>query len=69
MTAVLTSSTTDVLSHVAIRARSQKILLATCHDEAELGGLKALEGSQALLSVGVSGAVTAAASEVRISFR
>lgn len=28
VTAVLTASTTDVLSHVAIRARSQKVNLA-----------------------------------------
>jgi hypothetical protein len=31
--AVLTSSTTDVLSHIAIRARAQGMLLATCFDE------------------------------------
>ncbi len=31
--AVLTESSTDVLSHVAIRARGQKVLLATCHDD------------------------------------
>ena len=40
ITAVLTSSPTDVLSHVAIRARSQGVLLATCFDEAELGNLE-----------------------------
>ena len=40
ITAVLTSSPTDVLSHVAIRARSQGVLLATCFDEAELGTLE-----------------------------
>ena len=37
---MLTSSPTDVLSHVAIRARSQGVLLATCFDEAELGNLE-----------------------------
>ncbi|GLI71457.1 hypothetical protein VaNZ11_016678, partial [Volvox africanus] len=31
--AVLTRSTTDVLSHLAIRARSQRVLLATCFDD------------------------------------
>lgn len=30
--AVLTSSPTDVLSHIAIRARAQGVLLATCFD-------------------------------------
>lgn len=40
VTAVLTASPTDVLSHVAIRARSQGVLLATCFDEAQLEALK-----------------------------
>ncbi|KAG2496808.1 hypothetical protein HYH03_005215 [Edaphochlamys debaryana] len=31
--AVLTKSTTDVLSHLSIRARSQRVLLATCFDD------------------------------------
>jgi hypothetical protein len=38
--AVLTSSPTDVLSHVAIRARSQDVLLATCFDEQQLESIK-----------------------------
>lgn len=42
VTAVLTASPTDVLSHVAIRARSQGVLLATCFDEAQLDALKVL---------------------------
>ena len=37
---MLTASPTDVLSHVAIRARSQGVLLATCFDEAALEQLK-----------------------------
>lgn len=37
---MLTASPTDVLSHVAIRARSQGVLLATCFDEAQLETLK-----------------------------
>lgn len=32
--AILTSSPTDVLSHIAIRARAQGVLLATCFDAA-----------------------------------
>ncbi len=50
ITAVLTASTTDVLSHVAIRARSQGVLLATCYDATELEGLKARKGEQASLA-------------------
>lgn len=33
--ALLTRSSTDVLSHVAIRARTQGVLLAGCSDEEE----------------------------------
>ncbi len=51
ITAVLTSSPTDVLSHVAIRARSQGVLLATCFDDAELAGLEALAGKHVTLTV------------------
>ena len=32
---MLTKSSTDVLSHVAIRARSQGVLLATCFEDSE----------------------------------
>ena len=59
VTAVLTSSPTDVLSHVAIRARSQGVLLATCFDDAALGSIKRLEGRNVQLDVDVTGAVTA----------
>jgi alpha-glucan,water dikinase len=46
--AVLTRSSTDVLSHVAIRARTQGVLLAGCSDEEEWRHLVELE-------VGVTG--------------
>jgi len=59
VTAVLTRSPTDVLSHVAIRARSQGVLLATCFDEAALGNIKQLEGKNVQLDVDATGAVTA----------
>lgn len=59
MTAVLTHSATDVLSHVAIRARSQGVLLATCFDEAALDSIKALEGKHVNLNVDATGAVAA----------
>ncbi|GIM14936.1 hypothetical protein Vretimale_17803 [Volvox reticuliferus] len=48
--AVLTRSTTDVLSHLAIRARSQRVLLATCFDE------DAWKGWQDLAAAGASAA-------------
>lgn len=56
---MLTHSPTDVLSHVAIRARSQGVLLATCFDEAALGSIKQMEGKNVQLEVDATGAVTA----------
>jgi len=37
--AILSPSGVDVLSHIAIRARNQKVLLASCHDEAIFSAL------------------------------
>ena len=46
-------SLTDVLSHVAIRARSQSVLLASCFDQAEWAELQGLEqGKRVQLHVG-----------------
>lgn len=42
--AVLTPDSVDVVSHVAIRARNQGILLATCYDEKILEDLKSSAG-------------------------
>lgn len=67
ITAVLTSSATDVLSHVAIRARSQGVLLATCFDEAELESISALAGQHARLSVTPAGAVVATVVEAALA--
>jgi alpha-glucan,water dikinase len=44
--ALLTRSSTDVLSHVAIRARTQGVLLAGCGDEEEWKHLVELKVSQ-----------------------
>jgi hypothetical protein len=43
--ALLTRSSTDVLSHVAIRARTQGVLLAGCSDEEEWQHLLELQVS------------------------
>jgi len=48
----------DVLSHVAIRARNQKVLLASCDDEAILKELHGLSGTRLKLSLSPSGDVT-----------
>ena len=45
VSAILTRSATDLLSHIAIRARNQGVLLATCHDDAAFAALKSLTGS------------------------
>ena len=38
--AVLTRDSPDMLSHIAVRARNEKVLLATCHDEREFEDIK-----------------------------
>lgn len=57
--AVLTRSATDVLSHIAIRARCQGVLLATCFDGATWGAVGQLAGQFAVLDVTPSGEVHA----------
>ncbi|KAF6251712.1 glutathione synthetase ATP-binding domain-like protein [Scenedesmus sp. NREL 46B-D3] len=59
ITAVLTKSSTDVLSHVAIRARSQGVLLATCFEDAEWQRLVAMQGQHVSLEVNPAGEVMA----------
>ncbi|GBG60684.1 hypothetical protein CBR_g12420 [Chara braunii] len=54
---VLTSSTTDVLSHVAIRARNSKVLLATCFDADEFASICQMQGKPVLASGDSSGKV------------
>ncbi|QDZ23333.1 alpha-glucan water dikinase [Chloropicon primus] len=41
--AVLTRDSPDMLSHIAVRARNEKVLLATCHDESEFESIKVKE--------------------------
>ena len=64
---MLAATTTDVLSHVAIRARSQKVLLATCFNADELSRFKESTGKQVSLSVSPNGslAITASTDPVR----
>lgn len=65
---VITAQSTDVLSHIAIRARAQSVLLATCYDAGVLESIKALAGEgravQAVLDATGSVAVTACADDV-----
>jgi alpha-glucan,water dikinase len=55
--AVLTSGSVDVVSHVAIRARNQGVLLATCYDEETLEKLRSWDGRFMEVGIGASGIV------------
>ncbi|EKX34264.1 hypothetical protein GUITHDRAFT_166257 [Guillardia theta CCMP2712] len=44
VTAILTRSSIDALSHIAIRARNQRVLFATCHDEQAFSDLCRRQG-------------------------
>lgn len=60
--AVITGSATDVLSHVAIRARAQNVLLASCFDPSVLEELRSgLEGKAVEVGVTPTGDVAAVA--------
>jgi alpha-glucan,water dikinase len=55
--AVISPDTTDIVSHVAVRARNSGILFATCYDTDCFDRLKSLEGRVISLSVNTSGDV------------
>ncbi|GLC52406.1 Phosphoglucan, water dikinase, chloroplastic [Pleodorina starrii] len=57
--AVLTRSSTDVLSHLAIRARSQRTLLATCFDDGAWRAWQELAAAGAVAAAVVDPAVGA----------
>ncbi len=57
VTAVLTSSAPDLVSHVAVRARNAGVLFATCFDAEEYQRLKELAGKTLSLHVTPSGDV------------
>jgi len=57
VTAVITADATDIVSHVAIRARNAEVLFATCYDPGIIGQLKLLSGHSLKLSVHPAGDV------------
>lgn len=57
VTAIITSDTTDIVSHIAIRARNARLLFATCYDSKIVERLKALRGRQLKLTVTAAGDV------------
>lgn len=57
VTAVITTDSPDLVSHVAVRARNTRVLFATCYDDSHFEQLKALEGKQLTLNVSAAGDV------------
>ena len=57
VTAVITTDSPDLVSHVAVRARNTRVLLATCYDDSYFDQLKALKGKQLALDVSAAGDV------------
>ncbi|MCK4488352.1 MAG: hypothetical protein KAU38_16525, partial [Desulfobacterales bacterium] len=57
VTAVITPDVTDIVSHVAIRARNAQVLFATCYDPEMIRQLKSLNGHSIMLSVNAAGDV------------
>lgn len=60
--AVLSASATDVLSHIAIRARAQKCLLATCFDDHVIKALQEMDGEERVVKLDVNGGVNVVSS-------
>lgn len=61
VTAVITPMPTDLVSHVAVRARNAGLLFATCYAPQRLSELEALAGRQVRLEVDARGDVVLAA--------
>src|ERR1051326_6008774 len=55
--AVVAPDVTDIVSHVAVRARNSNLLFATCHDPGLFNQLKALAGRHLSLSINAAGDV------------
>ncbi|MBF0516213.1 MAG: hypothetical protein HQK97_03700 [Nitrospirae bacterium] len=57
VTAVISPDMTDIVSHVAVRARNAHVLFATCYDATILDALKSLAGRYCSLTITQSGGV------------
>jgi alpha-glucan,water dikinase len=57
VTAVIAPDVTDIVSHVAVRARNAGVLFASCHDADALHHLKSFEGRRIRLEVSPAGDV------------
>jgi len=63
ITAIITPDTTDIVSHVAIRARNARVLIATCYDPKTVEHLKSLNGRLVAVNVNTAGEVIVEQSE------
>ncbi len=58
VTAIITPDVTDVVSHVAVRARNAHLLFATCYDRDTFNRLKSFKGGWLNVRIQTSGDVT-----------
>ena len=65
VTAVIAPDVTDIVSHVAVRARNANILFASCHDTATLEQLKSMRGKFLQLDVKSDGDILVKEHEAR----
>lgn len=56
--AVLTPDTTDIVSHVAIRARNAGLLFASCYDSETIARLKSFDGKWIRVGINANGDLT-----------
>ena len=66
VTAVIAPDVTDIVSHVAVRARNANVLFASCHDAEILERLKSLQGRFVQLEVTPAGDVLVEETAIRL---
>lgn len=67
VTAVIAANTTDIVSHVAVRARNAGILFASCHDTATFEKIKTLQGRPVTVEIKSDGEVNVAEGKAEVS--
>ena len=63
--AVITPSSVDLVSHIAVRARNASLLFATCYDRASFEKLQSMKGRMVELKVSATGDVLVAESSAK----
>ncbi len=67
VTAVIAPDVTDIVSHVAVRARNANVLFASCHDPELLRELKSLRGQFRQLDIDSRGDITVSSLQSPVS--